>query len=121
LLVDVVVCDGFVGNVALKTTEGVAKMIAHFMKQEFNRNFFTKLSGALVLPVLNGLKKRIDPRRYNGATFIGLRGTVIKSHGGADRLAFATAIREAITEAQKAIPDLIGQQLEAMLKERRSA
>ncbi len=119
--VDVVVCDGFVGNVALKTTEGVAKMIAHFMKQEFSRNFLTKLSGALVLPVLNGLKKRIDPRRYNGATFIGLRGTVIKSHGGADWLAFATAIREAITEAEKAIPDLIGQQLEAMLKERRLA
>lgn len=119
--VDVVVCDGFVGNVALKTTEGVAKMIAHFMKQEFNRNFLTKLSGVLVLPVLNGLKKRIDPRRYNGATFIGLRGTVIKSHGGADWLAFATAIREAITEAEKAIPDLIGQQLEAMLKERRLA
>ncbi len=119
--VDVVVCDGFVGNVALKTTEGVAKMIAHFMKQEFSRNFLTRLSGALVLPVLNGLKKRIDPRRYNGATFIGLRGTVVKSHGGADQLAFATAIREAIAEAEKAIPKLIGQQLETILKERRSA
>lgn len=119
--VDVVVCDGFVGNVALKTTEGVAKMIAHFMKQEFSRNFLTRLSGALVLPVLNGLKKRIDPRRYNGATFIGLRGTVVKSHGGADQLAFVTAIREAIAEVEKAIPELIGQQLETILKERRSA
>jgi len=88
---DVVVCDGFVGNVALKASEGLARMITHFIKQEFKRNLLTKLSALVALPVLQAFRKRVDPRRYNGATFIGLTGTVIKSHGGADVLAVHAA------------------------------
>lgn len=113
--VDVVVCDGFVGNIALKTTEGVATMISHFLKQEFKRNVFTKLSAMIALPVLNALKKRIDPRRYNGASLVGLQGIVIKSHGGADAFSFANAIKEAITEVHNAVPEKIAQQLETYL------
>jgi glycerol-3-phosphate acyltransferase PlsX len=78
---DVIVCDGFVGNVMLKTSEGLARMITHFMKQEFRRNILTRLSALVAIPVLHAFKKRVDPRRYNGATFIGLNGIVIKSHG----------------------------------------
>jgi len=87
--VDVVVCDGFVGNVALKTSEGVAKMISNAMKEEFSRNLLTRLAALLALPVLNALRRRIDPRRYNGASLLGLQGIVVKSHGGADVLALA--------------------------------
>ncbi len=118
--VDVVVCDGFVGNVALKTTEGVAKMITHFMKEEFNRSLFSRLSGLLALPVLRGLRRRFDPRRYNGASFVGLQGIVVKSHGGADALAFTYAIHEALLEVKKAIPQKISKQLEQLLNERRA-
>jgi glycerol-3-phosphate acyltransferase PlsX len=89
---DIVVTDGFVGNVALKNTEGVAKLIRHFMMVEFKRNWLTKLAGLVSLPVLKALRRRIDPRRYNGASLLGLRGIVVKSHGGADRLAFENAI-----------------------------
>jgi len=89
---DIVVTDGFVGNVALKNTEGVAKLIRHFMTVEFKRNWLTKLAGLVSLPVLKALRRRIDPRRYNGASLLGLRGIVVKSHGGADRLAFENAI-----------------------------
>ena len=81
---DVVVCDGFVGNVALKTSEGLAQMLATYLREEFNRNLFTKLSGAVALPVINAFKRRVDHRRYNGASLLGLRGIVIKSHGSAD-------------------------------------
>lgn len=117
--VDVVVCDGFVGNVALKTSEGVAKMISHFMRQEFKRNVLTKLAGLVAMPVLNALRKRIDPRRYNGASLLGLRGIVIKSHGGADALAFENAINVAMVEVRKAVPERIDHLLEALLTERR--
>lgn len=117
--VDVVVCDGFVGNVALKTSEGVAKMISHFMRQEFKRNALTKLAGLVAMPVLNALRKRIDPRRYNGASLLGLRGIVIKSHGGADALAFENAINVAMVEVRKAVPERIDHLLEALLTERR--
>jgi len=117
---DVVVCDGFVGNVSLKTTEGVAKLISHYMKQEFNKNWMTKLAGLIALPVLSALGKRIDPRNYNGASLLGLRGIVIKSHGSADQLSFATAIREAILEVKKDVPQLIGKQLEAVLSQRQA-
>ena len=89
---DVVVCDGFVGNVALKTSEGLAQMLTTFLKQEFKRNLLTKLAALVALPVLNAFKRRVDHREYNGASLLGLRGIVIKSHGSADRLAFLRAI-----------------------------
>lgn len=116
--VDVVVCDGFVGNVALKTSEGVAKMISHAMKEEFSRSLFTKLAALAALPVLKALRRRIDPRRYNGASLLGLQGIVVKSHGGADELAFTYAIREAVKEVEKNVPQRISKHLEALLSER---
>jgi glycerol-3-phosphate acyltransferase PlsX len=117
--VDVVVADGFVGNVALKTSEGVAKMISHYMKQEFKRNIFTKLAGLIAMPVLNAFRKRIDPRAYNGASLVGLRGIVIKSHGSADAFSFATAIGEAVLEVEKNVPEKIREQLGSLLEEGR--
>lgn len=117
--VDVVVCDGFVGNVALKTSEGVAKMITHYMRQEFKRNVLTRLAGLIALPVLRALRTKIDPRAYNGASLVGLRGTVIKSHGSADVFAFRNAIREAVVEAKKNVPMHISEQLGALLEQRR--
>jgi glycerol-3-phosphate acyltransferase PlsX len=111
---DVIVCDGFVGNVMLKTSEGLARMITTFIKDGFRRNAFTRLAAVVALPVLNAFKKRVDPRRYNGATLIGLNGTVIKSHGGADRLAFGNAILEAITEAKNDVPARIRHELTAL-------
>jgi len=119
--VDVVVCDGFVGNVALKTSEGVARMISHFLRQEFTRNALTRFAGLVALPVLRRLRARIDPRRYNGASLLGLRGTVVKSHGGADRLAFAHALREAAREVEKNVPQRISEHLGARLVGRREA
>ncbi len=101
---DVVVCDGFVGNVMLKACEGILKLIAYFMKQVFMSTWLTKLSALLIKPLLNNLKKRMDPRQHNGATLIGLKGIVIKSHGSADVFAFATAIEEALVEVDKNIP-----------------
>lgn len=117
--VDVVVCDGFVGNVALKTSEGVAKMISHYMREAFSRNVLTRLAGAVAMPVLKAFRNRIDPRRYNGASLLGLRGIAIKSHGGADALAFENAINVAALEVQKAVPERIDHLLEALLTERR--
>lgn len=114
--VDVVVCDGFVGNVALKTSEGVAKIISHYAKQEFNRNLFTKFCGIMALPVLNAFRQRIDPRRYNGASLLGLRGIVIKSHGGADAYSFQHAINIARIEAIKQVPQQIDVRIEKYLK-----
>lgn len=118
-VVDVVVCDGFVGNVALKTTEGVAKMIGHYVKQEFNKSIWTRLAGLIALPVLNSLRKKIDPRRYNGASLLGLKGIVIKSHGSADVISFAQAIKEAIIEVRKNVPTRISDQLATLLGEKR--
>lgn len=112
---DVVVCDGFVGNVALKTSEGLARMISHFIKQEFRRNVFTKFAGLVALSVLHAFRDRVDPRRYNGATLIGLNGTVIKSHGGADVFAFEHAITEAVTEVRNRVPQRIGSELASLL------
>jgi phosphate acyltransferase len=117
--VDVVVCDGFVGNVALKTTEGVAKMISHYVKQSFNQNWLTRLAALISLPIIKNLRQKIDPRRYNGASLLGLRGIVIKSHGGADVLAFTYAIKEAIVEVQKNVPSQISHILATLLSERR--
>ena len=113
--VDVVVCDGFVGNVMLKATEGVAKMISHFMRQEFNRNILTRAIGLVSMPVINAFRKRVDPRAYNGASLVGLQGIVVKSHGDADVYSFATAIGEAILEVQKNVPGRIRKQLEPLL------
>ena len=98
--VDIVVCDGFVGNVALKTAEGLASMLANFVKQEFTRNVFTRLSALAALPVLKHLKARIDHRRYNGAALLGLRGLVFKSHGSADAFAFEQALNRAYDAAR---------------------
>ena len=108
---DVIVCDGFVGNVALKTSEGLARMISQFMKEEFKRHPLAMLAGLVALPVLKAFRKRVDPRRYNGASLVGLNGIVIKSHGGTDKLGFETAIRVAIEEVQNQVPQLIGQKL----------
>lgn len=114
--VDVVVCDGFVGNISLKTSEGVAKMITHFMKQEFKRNIFTKIAALFALPVLNAFKKRVDPRVYNGASLLGLQDIVIKSHGGADAFSYANAIKIALLEVEKSVPQRIDKQLETLLE-----
>jgi glycerol-3-phosphate acyltransferase PlsX len=97
--VDIVVCDGFVGNVALKTSEGLAGMISGFMKQEFSRNIFTKMGALAAYPVLTAFKKRVDHRRYNGAALLGLRGLVFKSHGSADAFAFENALARAYDAA----------------------
>ena len=115
---NVVVCDGFVGNVALKSSEGVAKLVAATMRKEFNRNLATRFAGLMARPVMRALKSQIDPRQYNGATLVGLRGIVIKSHGGADVVAFARAIHEAIAEIRKNVPERIGERIEVILGER---
>ncbi len=114
---DVVVCDGFVGNVALKTSEGLAKMVSTMLREEFNRNFFTKLAGVVALPVLNAFKRRVDPRSYNGATLLGLRGVVIKSHGGADRFAFEQAIERAVREARSQVLQRITEKMAILHKD----
>ncbi len=116
--VDVVVCDGFVGNVSLKTSEGVAKLVSGLMRSEFKRNPLTKLAGLVAQPVMRGLRKRIDPRLYNGASLVGLRGVVIKSHGGTDRIGFENAIRIARLEAEANVPERISNNLKQLLNQR---
>jgi glycerol-3-phosphate acyltransferase PlsX len=113
--VDVVVCDGFVGNISLKTMEGVAKMIATMMREEFNKSILSKLSGLIAWPVLNRFKKRVDPRMYNGASMLGLTGIVIKSHGSADVLSYANAIEIALLEVEKSVPEHIRECMEPLL------
>ncbi|OGA40545.1 MAG: phosphate acyltransferase [Betaproteobacteria bacterium RIFCSPLOWO2_12_FULL_62_13] len=100
---DIVVCDGFVGNVALKTSEGLAQLLSTYLREEFKRSVFTRLAGLVALPVINAFKRRIDHRRYNGATLLGLRGIVIKSHGSADVFAFGFAIERAVEEARSGV------------------
>lgn len=114
---DVVVCDGFVGNVSLKTSEGVAKMVSYYLREEFKRSMLNKLVGLLAMPVLNAFKSRVDPRNYNGASLLGLKGIVVKSHGGADAVAFANAVDIALLEVAQNVPELIRQQLEIQLGE----
>jgi phosphate acyltransferase len=97
---DVIVCDGFVGNVALKTSEGLAQMLAQYLREEFRKNLFTKLCGLIALPVINAFRHRVDSRRYNGASLLGLRGIVVKSHGSADSYAFGYAIERAFEEVR---------------------
>ena len=113
--VDVVVCDGFVGNISLKTMEGVAKMIATMMREEFKRSIFSMLAGLIAMPVLNRFKKRVDPRMYNGASMLGLTGIVIKSHGSADVLSYANAIEIALLEVEKSVPEHIRERMEPLL------
>ena len=108
---DVVVCDGFVGNVALKTTEGAIKMFGKFLTAEYKKNWLTKIVALISMPLLRAFKKRLDPRRYNGASFLGLNGIVIKSHGGADILAFKTAIITAIEESENRVLEKIKKQI----------
>ena len=119
--VEVVVCDGFVGNVSLKTSEGVAKIVAHYAREEFSRNILTKLCGLFALPVLKAFKKRIDPRRYNGASLLGLRGVVVKSHGGADAYSFQHAIEIAHVEASQQVPKKIESRIEEFLTQDNAA
>ncbi|MBI5792963.1 MAG: phosphate acyltransferase PlsX [Rhodocyclales bacterium] len=111
---DVVVCDGFVGNVTLKASEGLAHMIGAGLKQEFSRNVFTKLAGLLAMPVLKSFRQRFDPRRYNGASLLGLRGIVVKSHGSADRMAFRCALEKAAEEARQRLPEAIAERMAAI-------
>jgi glycerol-3-phosphate acyltransferase PlsX len=119
--VDLVVCDGFVGNVALKTSEGVAKMVGQRLREGFRSNLFTRLAGVFALPVLRRFRRTFDPRRYNGASLLGLRGIVIKSHGGADALAFGNAIAIAKQEVFADIPRRIGEQVASHLDQTRNA
>ncbi len=97
---DVIVTDGFTGNVALKSIEGTAGIIKHFIKSEFNKNFYNKFSSIVSLPVLKGVKKKMDPRVYNGASFLGLNGIVVKSHGSADSFSYTNAIKTAYYESK---------------------
>jgi glycerol-3-phosphate acyltransferase PlsX len=109
---DVIVCDGFTGNIALKSMEGTARLIRHYLMQEFSSGLYGRLAGLMAWPVLRTLTRKVDPRRYNGATLVGLNGTVIKSHGGADVLAFQQAIQTAMLEVEKRVPEQIRTLLE---------
>jgi glycerol-3-phosphate acyltransferase PlsX len=115
--VDVVVCDGFVGNVALKASEGLAQMMGTFIKQEFNRNWMTRLAAVMASPVLGAFKKRVDHRRYNGASLLGLKGVVVKSHGSADSFAFQFAIERAVEEARNGVLHRINEQVSLLHSE----
>ena len=113
--IDVVVCDGFVGNIALKTSEGIAKFISSKLKDEYSKNVFTKIAGISSIKVLNSFKKVVDPRRYNGASLLGLKGIIIKSHGGADSFAFNSSLEIALKEVNKDVPSCIDKKLKEIL------
>jgi glycerol-3-phosphate acyltransferase PlsX len=104
---DIVVCDGFVGNVALKASEGLASMMVGFLRAEFSRNFFRKIAAIVAYPVISAFKKRMDIRRYNGAALLGLRGLVFKSHGSADEFAFEVALSRAYDAARNNLLDRV--------------
>lgn len=114
---DVVVCDGFVGNVALKTMEGTAKVMASFLKDAFKSSIYSRAMSIMAMPALRRLKKRMDPSHYNGASFVGLQGIVIKSHGGANVLGFRQAIHLAVTQARHNVPELIADKVADVLQE----
>lgn len=105
--VDLIVCDGFVGNVALKASEGLAKFLLTVLKDSFKKNWLTKMIGLSALPILNQVKKRMDPSRHNGASMLGLNGIVVKSHGGANELGFEMAIEQAVLEVENSAIDLV--------------
>lgn len=113
---DVVVCDGFVGNVALKTSEGLAQMLATYLREEFSRGFLSRIAGIVAWPVLGAFKRRVDHRRYNGASLLGLRGIVIKSHGSADMFGFEHAIARAAAEARSGVLGHITERMAAIHK-----
>ncbi|MCW3481403.1 phosphate acyltransferase PlsX [Neisseriaceae bacterium JH1-16] len=123
--VDVIVTDGFTGNVALKASEGLAKMVATFLREEFTRNWWTRLCALAAMPVLNRFRERVDTRRYNGASLIGLRGIVVKSHGGADVTGFRFALVQAYEEAHSNvighITDRVAHQIENLKRPESSA
>ncbi len=114
--VDVVVTDGFTGNVALKAMEGAARLIGATIKSEYTRNPLRRLSALVSMPVLKAIKKRFDPGQHNGASMVGLNGVVIKSHGSADADSFANAIRVAIVEARKGVPSQVSQLLQEQIR-----
>ncbi|MDO6461178.1 phosphate acyltransferase PlsX [Granulosicoccaceae sp. 1_MG-2023] len=114
--VDVVVCDGFVGNVALKTSEGLASMIGYYLRDTFKSSWYGKLAGLLALPIIKTFINRIDWRRYNGASLLGLKGIVVKSHGSADASAYSHAIEVAMIEVAKNVPNMIEQHLQPLLR-----
>ena len=114
--VDVIVTDGFVGNVSLKTGEGLAALVNHVLKTEFKRNWLTKLAAIFALPVLSAVRRKLDPGLYNGATLLGLNGIVVKSHGGADTNSFLNAIRIASIEIEKDVPQRISSVIESHFK-----
>ena len=111
---DVVVCDGFVGNVALKASEGLVSMLYQILKSEFRKNARSRLAALFAYPVLRKLKRRIDPRRHNGATLVGLKGVVVKSHGGADQFAFKHALLKAHAEVANGVLEKIAQRMAAI-------
>ena len=108
---DVVVCDGFVGNVALKASEGLAQMLGTFLREEFQHNFLSKIAAAISWPVLKRFKQRVDHRRFNGASLLGLRGVVMKSHGSADSYAFQFALTRAVEECRGGVLRRITEQM----------
>ena len=115
--VDVIVCDGFTGNIAIKASEGVASFLINNAKKQFSQSLYGRFAALISRPVLKEISRKIDPRRYNGASLLGLRGIVIKSHGGADKVAFARAIEEAIIEVEKNVPQRITSELEKLFPE----
>jgi phosphate acyltransferase len=112
--IDVIVCDGFVGNIALKASEGVAEFLTQQARLQFRQTLYGRLAAIISMPVLRSIRRKIDPRRYNGASLLGLRGIVIKSHGSADKVSFAHAIEEAIVEIEKNVPHRISAELEKL-------
>ena len=116
-VVDVIVCDGFEGNIALKASEGVANLFSYFLKKSFNRNLLTKIVALLAKPIMNNFKSHVDPGQYNGASLLGLKGVVVKSHGNADVDSYFQAIKEAYLEAHAKITDKISEQLTRELEE----
>ena len=115
--IDVIVCDGFEGNIALKASEGVAKMFSYFIRKSFTKNLFTQLVALLAKPVMRDFRSKVDPGKYNGASLLGLKGVVVKSHGNADIDSFQQAIKEAYLEAHAKITDKISEQLTRELEE----
>jgi glycerol-3-phosphate acyltransferase PlsX len=112
---DVVVCDGFVGNVALKTGEGVAGLLIELLEQAFTRGLYSRLVGFLAKPIIGRLLRDMDPTRHNGASLLGLQGVVIKSHGNANELAMKAAIRQAVREVQLEVPRRINERLDDLV------
>lgn len=115
--VDLIVCDGFVGNVALKASEGIAKLALTALKESFSSNWLTKVSAFLAWPALKKLKVRLDPSRYNGASLLGLNGIVVKSHGGANEFAFQYAIEEAVREVNSNVVDLVRDKMNDLINQ----